>query len=60
MKVTLSNTITCKLIFRVEGVDPIDERNMEKPIIGIIAYTVYFVKWRKRVSETGSKKREST
>lgn len=30
MKVTLSNTITCKLIFRVEGVDPIDERNKGK------------------------------
>lgn len=60
MKVTLSNTIKCKLIFRVGGVDPIDERNTGKPIIGIMAYTVYFVKWRKGVSETGNKKREST
>lgn len=32
MKVTLSKTITCKLIFRVEGMDPIDEGDMRKPI----------------------------
>ena len=57
MKVTLSNTITCKLLFRV---DPIDERNTGKPIIDNMAYAVYFVKWRKRVSEKGNKKREST
>lgn len=58
MKVTLSNTITCKLIFRVQGVDPVDG-NMRRTITGIMAYTVYFVKWR-RISENGNRKRKST
>lgn len=56
MKVTLSKTITCKLLFRVQGLDPIDEGSMRKPITGRVAHTVHFVKRRRRISENEDKR----
>lgn len=47
MKVTLSKTITCKLIFRVEERVQLMKGDMRESVTGRVAYTAPFVKQRR-------------